>query len=107
MSFVSPVSASVTGVFAKTVNTSARPPLEIQILEPLRTKCFPSGESSARERIEPASLPELGSVRANAAMSSPVMRRGRYLCFCSSLPDTKHCQVSYYSAYRIIVMIIA
>ena len=37
LSFVSPVSASVTGVFAKTVNTSARPPLEIQILEPFKT----------------------------------------------------------------------
>lgn len=37
------------GVCANTVMISAIPPLLIQILEPLRMKCLPSGDSTARD----------------------------------------------------------
>ena len=46
LSVVVPVASSVTGVLAKTVKNSAMPPFEIQILEPFRMKCFPSGDNS-------------------------------------------------------------
>ena len=37
--------------------------------------------------IDIASDPESGSVRANEPIISPVENFGRYLCFCSSVPD--------------------
>jgi hypothetical protein len=49
LSFVSPVTGSVTGVWAKTVMTSANPPLLIQIFDPFRIKCLPSGDNTARD----------------------------------------------------------
>lgn len=36
-----------------------------------------------------ASEPLLGSVRQNAAVHSPVAKRGKYLAFCSSFPAIK------------------
>ena len=55
LSVFSPVLGSTTGVWAKTVKISAMPPLEIQILDPFKIQVLPSGESSARVLIEPAS----------------------------------------------------
>ena len=55
LSLFSPVLGSTTGVWAKTVKISAMPPLEIQILDPFKIQVLPSGESSARVLIEPAS----------------------------------------------------
>ncbi|MPC16896.1 hypothetical protein E2C01_009734 [Portunus trituberculatus] len=48
--------------------------------------CEPSSEGTARLRIEPASDPLLGSVRAKAAKSSPDATLGRYFSFCSGFP---------------------
>mmetsp|Transcript_22274 Transcript_22274/g.71709 ORF Transcript_22274/g.71709 Transcript_22274/m.71709 type:complete len:311 (+) Transcript_22274:863-1795(+) len=89
LSFISPVFSSFTSVCANTVNTSAMPPFEIQILEPFRMKCFPSSLRVARVRIEFASEPDVGSVSTKAANFLPVARSGRYLDFCSSLPAIK------------------
>lgn len=88
-STISPLFSSFTGVFAKTVNISAIPPLEIQILAPFNIQCLPSGESSALVLIEFASDPDDGSVNANAAKSSPDAKRGKYFAFCSGDPAIK------------------
>ena len=48
---------------------------------------MPSSLSVADVFIACASDPEPGSVRQNAATSSPVAHRGRYLSFCASLPN--------------------
>ncbi len=108
LSVSTPVSGSLTGAFAKTVKTSAVPPLEIQILFPFRiylrgVKChfkliklgagvsmtydFPSGDKTALDLMDPASDPLVGSVKANAANFSPEAKVGRYFFFCSSVPD--------------------
>ena len=42
---------------------------------------------------ELASLPVLGSVSANAAISSPVASRGRYFSFCAALPASTMAQM--------------
>mmetsp|Transcript_53444 Transcript_53444/g.134320 ORF Transcript_53444/g.134320 Transcript_53444/m.134320 type:complete len:209 (-) Transcript_53444:464-1090(-) len=89
LSFISPVFSSLTLVCANTVKISAMPPLLIQILLPFKTQCFPSSDSTARDWMELASEPELGSVRQNAAIRSPVAREGRYFSFCCSLPTSK------------------
>jgi len=86
LSVLTPVFGSSTGVWAKTVKTSAMPPFEIQIFDPLRIQVFPSGPSSALVLIDPASDPEEGSVRAKAANCSPDARGGRYFDFCSGVP---------------------
>jgi hypothetical protein len=64
-------------VLAKTVKKSAKPPFEIQSFSPFRIQCLPSGDRSARVLMLKASLPEPGSVRQNAAISSPDASRGR------------------------------
>lgn len=89
LSRICPVFSSFTCVCANTVNTSAMPPLLIQILEPLRTKCLPSSDSAARVRMLLASDPEVGSVRQKAANFSPVASAGRYLAFCASVPVSR------------------
>jgi hypothetical protein len=43
------------------------PPLLIQIFPPFRIQCFPSSLNTARERMEFASEPDVGSVSAKAA----------------------------------------
>jgi len=50
---------------------------------------LPSALFSARVLIENASLPEPGSVKQNAAIISPVARRGRYFAFCSGVPNNR------------------
>ena len=67
---VSPVLGSLTGVLAKTVNTSAISPLEIHIFDPFRSQCLPSGDSSARVLIEPASKPDEGALLDKSRQSS-------------------------------------
>src|SRR5437879_9974515 len=57
---------------AKTMYTSAKPPLVIHIFWPLRIQCLPSGESTARVRAFCASDPACGSERQYAAISSPL-----------------------------------
>ena len=37
--------------------------------------------------MDPASLPEDGSVKQNAAKSFPVVTRGKYFAFCSGVPN--------------------
>jgi len=39
--------------------------------------------------MEPASLPDEGSVRQNAATSFPVVTRGKYFAFCSGVPNNR------------------
>ena len=72
--------------WAKTVKTSAIPPLDIQIFEPFRIQVLPSGASSALVLMEFASEPDAGSVKAKAANCSPDARRGKYFSFCSVVP---------------------
>ncbi|MCY1246396.1 hypothetical protein D9M72_596290 [compost metagenome] len=38
---------------------------------------------------EAASEPAFGSVSANEMISSPLAMRGRYCCFCSSVPSIR------------------
>jgi hypothetical protein len=61
-------------VFANTVKKSAMPPLVIQILVPFSTQSSPS--RTAVVLIEAASEPDVGSVRQNAAIISPLASRG-------------------------------
>ncbi len=63
-------------VRANTVQRSAIPPLVIQIFSPFRIQA-PSSPRFAEVRIDAASEPAPGSVRQNAAISSPVASRGR------------------------------
>ena len=75
-STISPLFSSLTGVFAKTVNISAIPPLEIQILAPFKIQCLPSGDRSALVLIEFASDPDEGSVNAKVRYyEGPLLRR--------------------------------
>jgi hypothetical protein len=64
------------------------PPL-IQILLPFKIHALPSSEGTALVLIDAASEPLEGSVSANAAIISPVARRGKYFSFCSLLPKSK------------------
>ena len=89
LSLTSPVTSSLTGVLANTVNISAMPPLLIHILLPFNIQCLPSAEGTALVLIEAASEPLAGSVKANAAIVSPVASFGKYLAFCSLLPNNK------------------
>ena len=74
------------GVLAMTTMTPAFVPLVHQSFSPLRMKCFPSGVGSAWVAIAAGSEPTSISVRANAEIS-PRATRGRYLRFCSSVPN--------------------
>ncbi|MNN54047.1 hypothetical protein D3C81_1688380 [compost metagenome] len=71
-------------VLAATITTSASRPLEMNTLEPLRTKWSPL--SMAVVRMPARSEPALGSVMATARMVSPLMIPGRKRAFCSALP---------------------
>ena len=62
---------------AKTMKTSAKPPLVIHIFSPLRTK-LPSGWRVARVLAPSASDPAPDSLRPYAPMISPVSSPGRY-----------------------------
>src|SRR3982751_4338109 len=73
-------------ILAKTTKTSANPLLLIHIFSPLRTKCIPSGERTARVRMFIASEPEEDSDSAYAPTHSPVASFGRYFDFCASVP---------------------
>src|SRR4029453_9801479 len=73
--------------FAKMMKRSAKPPLLIHIFSPLSDQ-LPSGSFVARVFAASASEPEPDSLRAYAPISSPVIRRGRYVCFCSVVPKS-------------------
>src|SRR3972149_8898308 len=74
-------------VRAKTMSTSALPPVVIHVFVPLGA--HPSFFRVAIVFIEAASLPAPGSVRAKAPSSLPLQRPGIYLSFCSSVPHFK------------------
>ena len=76
---------SFSPVRAKTTKRSATVECVIQALLPLIRK--PLASAVARVAIAAASEPVSGSVRAKAPSSSPPARRGRYRCFCSSVPN--------------------
>ena len=73
-----------SGVRANSITSDARTPLVTHILVPLMIHSSPSG--TALQRRAPASLPESGSDSENAARKFPSTMRGRYDCFCSSVP---------------------
>ena len=54
---------------------------------------LPSPLRTARVRAAPASEPEPGSVSPQPPSTSPLASRGRYFCFCASLPARKMCPV--------------
>ena len=60
------------------------PPLVSHIFWPVSTHSSPS--RTALLRIAATSEPMPGSLIENAPRTSPVAIRGRYLCFCSSVP---------------------
>jgi len=70
---------------AHTTNTSAIGELVIHIFVPLISQ--PPSTLRARDFIPPGSEPWSGSVSPKQPTSSPVARRGRYFCFCSSVPN--------------------
>ena len=71
-------------VLAQTIATSARVPLVIQRLVPLRTQPLPSrrGRGAHAARVAPWS----GSVRPKQPMILPLAISGSQRCFCSSVP---------------------
>src|SRR5690606_23983644 len=80
----SPVRASITATFPLL-------PCVIQFLVPFSTHSSPS--LVAVQRILPASLPVLASVRPQAPIHWPLASLGRYFFFCSSLPKAMICPV--------------
>ena len=77
---------SGAGVPAITTMSSARGPLVVQSFSPLRIQCKPSSESSAVVDMFAGSEPTSCSVSANAE-SAPFASLGRYLSFCSAVPN--------------------
>src|SRR5437763_1328983 len=61
-------------------------PFVHQSFSPLMMKCFPSGVGSACVTSVAGSDPTPASVKANAEIS-PFATRGKYLRFCSSVPN--------------------
>jgi hypothetical protein len=61
----------------------------MNVFAPLITQQFPC--LTAVVRIAAASLPAPASVRPHAPSTSPRIRRGRYCCFCASLPNIEMC----------------
>src|SRR5690554_4342849 len=59
----------------------------IQILFPVSR--YPPSTFMARLAMLPGSDPWSGSVRPKQPISSPLAKRGRYLRFCSSVPNSK------------------
>ena len=59
------------------------------ILLPFKIQALPSSDGTALVLIDAASEPLDGSVRAKAAIISPVAKRGKYFSFCSLLPKSK------------------
>src|SRR5438105_1601114 len=76
------------GVRAMTTSTPAFTPLVHQSFSPFRTNSLPSELGSARRLIVAGSDPACVSVNANAEISPPATR-GRYFCFCSSVPNKR------------------
>mmetsp|Transcript_44138 Transcript_44138/g.75098 ORF Transcript_44138/g.75098 Transcript_44138/m.75098 type:complete len:294 (+) Transcript_44138:184-1065(+) len=72
--------------FAQMMNTSAMGLLVIQFFEPLNLH-DPSAWRRALVSIDPGSEPWFGSVRPKHPTSRPDASSGRYLSFCSSLPN--------------------
>src|ERR1051326_8141267 len=70
---------------AMTKKNSAHFAFEIHILVPFKTHLSPY--RSARVVRDSASVPLLGSLKQYAPSHSPLVRRGRYLVFCSSVPN--------------------
>ena len=75
---------SVRPVVAITMSRSATRPLVMKCFIPLT--CQWSSCASAFVSIPPVSLPAFGSVRPQPPIHSPLVRRGRYCCRCSSVP---------------------
>ncbi len=63
------------------------PELVIKALLPLMTQWSPSSDRTARVWVPPASEPDPGSVRPNAARASPDTSGGSQRAFCSGVPN--------------------
>ena len=74
-------------VKANTVATSATSPLVMKCLRPFSTQ--PVSVRSAVVLMFAASDPASGSLRAKQPVHSPLARRGRYFCFCFSVPSMR------------------
>ena len=75
--------------------TTMTPPIlpwVMKVFEPFNSH-LPSACFTATVRMPAASLPALASVKPQAPSTSPVTRRGRYRCFCASLPNIAMCDV--------------
>ena len=82
-----PVASITSGVRAITTYRSARVPFVHHSFWPLRMKCFPSSVGVADVDMFAGSEPASTSVSANAEIA-PRARRGKYLRFCSSVPNS-------------------
>jgi hypothetical protein len=76
----------VGSVLTSTNTRSERRPFVTHIFWPLISQ-DPSSVFLAEVLIACTSEPSSGSESENAARISPVAIRGRYFCFCSSLPN--------------------
>ena len=77
----------IGGVRAMTTITSATTPFEHHSFSPFRIQCLPSSLSTALVLMFAGSEPTDSSVSAKAE-TSPRAKRGRYFCFCSSVPKS-------------------
>ena len=86
-----PLGSTLSGVRASTainvVLGSVR--LVHHCLSPFRMNALPSSVGVATVLMRAGSEPTSGSVRANAEIS-PCARRGKYLRFCSSVPNSRN-----------------
>ena len=80
-------SSPVRAVIVTTLEIGV-PALVMNIFSPSITH-EPSGCSTARVRVLPASDPASGSVSPKAASARPLHRSGRRRSFCSSLPKSR------------------
>ena len=92
MNAVIPCCFFAGSVTASTTNTLPTEPWVMNVLVPVSVQ-LPSGSRSARVRAPAASEPDPGSVRPQAPSAAPLASRGRYFCFCSSLPASRMCPV--------------
>ena len=75
------------GTRAMTTSRSATTPLVVHSFTPLSTYSLPSADGIAVVLSLAGSEPTSGSVSRNALIS-PRAHRGRYFCFCSSVPNS-------------------
>ena len=84
---IGPGLPSLPGVRAITTISSAMVPLVHHSFSPSRRYAEPSGVGTAVVVMRAGSEPTSTSVSANAEMA-PRASRGRYFCFCASVPNS-------------------